>query len=148
MLRAHTAVLLLKCAERKGVVAEVANFIYRHNGSIQHADEHQDVDLGLFLMRVEWGLDDFKLPLEDFAREFAPVANEFQMEWQVRRSDQRPKVGIMVSRSGHCLADLLYRQQIGELACDIPVVISNHEDQRSLTEFYKIPFLHLPFKKE
>jgi formyltetrahydrofolate deformylase len=144
----NSAVLLLQCPERKGVVAAVANFIYSQNGSIAHADEHQDPDLGLFMMRVEWSLDDFKLPLEHFAHHFEPIAKEFQMTWRIAESNTRPRVCIFVSRSGHCLADLLYRQQIGELHCEIPLVISNHDEQRSLVEFYKIPFVHLPFIKD
>ena len=144
----NSAVLLLQCPERKGVVAAVANFIYSQNGSIAHADEHQDPELGLFMMRVEWSLEDFKLPLEHFAHHFEPIAREFQMKWRIAESNVRPRVAIFVSKSGHCLADLLYRQQIGELPCEIALVVSNHEDQRSLTEFYKIPFVHMPFVKD
>src|SRR3954468_3967586 len=136
----NSAVLLLQCPERKGVVAAVANFIYSQNGSIAHADEHQDPDLGLFMMRVEWSLADFKLPIEHFAHHFEPIAKEFGMTWRIAVSNVRPRVAIFVSRSGHCLADLLYRHQIGELPCEIPLVISNHDDQRALARFYKIPF--------
>jgi formyltetrahydrofolate deformylase len=135
-----TGVLLLQCPERKGVVAAVATFIYQHNGNIVRADEHQDPDVKLYFMRVEWDLNDFRLGLEDFRRLFAPVAREFGMEWRVTRSSYRPKVAIFVSKSGHCLADLLYRHQIGELRCEIPLVIGNHGDLRKLTEFYGIPF--------
>ena len=145
---ANSAVLLLQCPERKGVVAAVANFIYSQNGSISHADEHQDPDLGLFMMRVEWALEDFKLPIEHFAHHFEPIAREFQMQYRIARSSDRPRVAIFVSKSGHCLADLLYRQQIGELPCEIPLVISNHQDNRSLVEFYKIPFIFMPFEKD
>jgi formyltetrahydrofolate deformylase len=144
----NNAVLLLQCPEQKGVVAAVANFIYSQNGSIVHADEHKDVDLGQFMMRIEWSLQDFKLPLEHFAHHFEPIAREFRMQWRIAESSYRPKVAIFVSKSGHCLADLLYRHQIGELPCEIPLVISNHDDQRSLVEFYKIPFIHLPFVKD
>jgi formyltetrahydrofolate deformylase len=144
----NTAVLLLQCLERSGVVAAVANFIYSQNGSIMHADEHQDPELGLFMMRVEWSLADFKLPLEHFAHHFEPIARDFGMKWSIARSSYRPKVGIFVSKSGHCLADLLYRHHIGELPCEIPLVLSNHDDQRALVEFYKIPFVHLPFVKD
>jgi formyltetrahydrofolate deformylase len=144
----NNAVLLLQCPERIGVVAAVANFIYSQNGSIVHADEHKDVELGQFMMRVEWALQDFKLPLEHFAHHFEPVAREFDMQWRIAESSFRPKVAIFVSKSGHCLADLLYRHHIGELPCEIPLVISNHDDQRALVEFYKIPFIHMPFVKD
>jgi formyltetrahydrofolate deformylase len=144
----NNAVLLLQCPERIGVVAAVANFIYSQNGSIVHADEHKDVELGQFMMRVEWALQDFKLPLEHFAHHFEPVAREFDMQWRIAESSFRPKVAIFVSKSGHCLADLLYRHHIGELPCEIPLVISNHDDQHALVEFYKIPFIHMPFVKD
>ena len=131
----NTAVLLLQCLERSGVVAAVANFIYSQNGSIMHADEHQDPELGLFMMRVEWSLADFKLPLEHFAHHFEPIARDFGMKWSIAQSSYRPKVAIFVSKSGHCLADLLYRHHIGELPCEIPLVLSNHDDQHAMGEF-------------
>ena len=135
-----TGILLLRCPERKGVVAAVAGFVYEHDGNIVRADEYQDIGLGLFFMRVEWDLAGFRLPVERFGDAFSPLAQQFDMEWRVAVSSDRPKVAIFVSKSGHCLADLLYRHQIGELACDIPLVIGNHPDLRGLTEFYGIPF--------
>jgi len=144
----ETAILLLQCQEKKGVVAAVANFIYERNGNILHADEHQDADAGLFLMRVEWDLSGFTLPLAEFASAFRAVADAFQMTWRVAASSYRPRVAIFVSKSGHCLADLLYRHQIGELACDIPLIISNHDEQRRMAEFHGIPYHHLPVNKE
>ena len=135
-----TGILLLRCPERKGVVAAVAGFVYEHDGNIVRADEYQDIGLGLFFMRVEWELAGFRLPVERFGDAFSPVAQQFDMEWRLAVSSDRPKVAIFVSKSGHCLADLLYRHQIGELACDIPLVIGNHPDLRNLTEFYGIPF--------
>ena len=143
-----TGVLLLRCPERKGVVASVASFIYEHNGNIVRADEYQDLSLALFFMRVEWELADFRLPLSRFVDAFTPVASEFDMEWRVARSAHRPKTAIFVSKSGHCLADLLYRHQIGELRCDIALVVGNHPDLRSLSEFYKIPFHEIPVNKD
>ncbi len=136
--------MLLRCPERKGVVAAVAGFIYEHDGNIVRADEHQDVALGLFFMRVEWELREFNLPIDAFDAAFGPLARSFGMEWRVAASSYRPKVAIFVSKSGHCLADLLYRHQIGELRCEIPLVIGNHPDLRGLTEFYGIPFHEIP----
>jgi formyltetrahydrofolate deformylase len=144
----ETGILLLQCPERKGVVAAVAGFIYEHNGNIVRADEYQDVALGLYFMRLEWDLADFRLPIERFAEAFGPIASRFDMQWRVAASSYRPKVAIFVSKSGHCLADLLYRHQIGELACDVPLVISNHHDLRSITEFYGIPFHEIPVQPD
>jgi len=139
-----TAILLVDCPDQKGIVASVSDFLYRHNANILHADQHQDGDLGLFLMRVEWDLADFQLQTADFGREFAPVAERFQMRWRLELSSRRPRVAIFVSKYDHCLADLLYRHESGELACDVPLVISNHPEAERLAEFHGIPFHLLP----
>jgi formyltetrahydrofolate deformylase len=136
-------ILLLRCSDRKGVVAAVSGFISDHNGNITSADEHQDQELNLYFLRLEWTLADFDVDLSSFENAFAPIAREFAMTWSVARSSDRPRVAILVSKSGHCLADLLYRHQIGELPCDIRLVIGNHDDLRRITEFYGISFHHV-----
>ena len=140
----QTAVLLVTCPDRKGVVASIAEFIYRHNGNILHADEHGDGDKNLFLMRVEWDLAGFDILADEFAQNFTPLARQFDMQWRLSTSAVRPRVAIMVSRLDHCLADLLYRHKIGELACEIPLIISNHPDAQALTAFHQVPFQHIP----
>jgi formyltetrahydrofolate deformylase len=144
----NTAVLLINCPDRKGLVAAIADFLYTRNANILHADQHQDAAQGLFLMRVEWDLAGFTLPVEDFAREFTPLAEECHMKWRLALSTRRPRLAIFVSRYDHCLADLLYRHRSGELHCEIPLVVGNHEDVRPLVEFYGIPFHHVPVEKE
>ncbi len=144
----ETATLLISCPDRKGIVAAIAEFLYRHNANILHADQHQDAELGLFLMRVEWDLADFSIPLDTFAQAFAPVAEAFAMDWRLARSSDRPRVALFVSRYDHCLADLLYRHRAGELPCDIPLIVSNHGDTRSLAEFYGVPFHEIPVTTE
>jgi formyltetrahydrofolate deformylase len=141
---AHTGILLLQCPDRKGVVAAVSTFVYEHGGNIARADEHQDHDLNLYFLRLEWDLAEFDVPLERFGDHFAPLAQRFDMTWRMARSSYRPKIAIFVSKAGHCLADLLFRHQIGELGCDIPLVVSNHPDLRKLTEFYGIPYHEIP----
>jgi formyltetrahydrofolate deformylase len=140
----NTAILLIDCPDRKGLVAAIADFLYRHDANILHADQHQDAEQGLFLMRVEWDLAGFDLSVEQFKREFAPLAERFQMNWRLELSAERPKVAVFVSKYDHCLVDLLYRQQSGELACDIPLIVSNHPDAQRLAEFYRIPFHIIP----
>ena len=105
----HTAILLVDCPDRKGIVAAISDFLFRHNANILHADQHQDADLGLFLTRVEWDLADFKLQPTDFQKEFVSVAEQFQMRWRLELSATRPRIAIFVSMYDHCLADLLYR---------------------------------------
>jgi len=144
----NSAILLVACPDRKGEVASIADFVYRHNGNILHADEHADEESGLFLMRVEFDPKDFDLDLADFGKHFAPVAEKFQMKWRLAQSSQRPRMIILVSKYDHCLIDLLYRHQSGELACDIPLIISNHPDNQSLADFYKIPYAVVAITKD
>jgi len=148
MSHKNSAILLTQCPEQKGVVAAVANFIYKHNGNILHADDHQDPEFGLFMMRVEWELEGFDFAVDEFGAHFAPVAQKFKMQWRVARSGYRPRMAILVSKSGHCLADLLYSHHMGELQCEIPLIISNHPNTRRLAEFYQIPFHEILHAKD
>lgn len=143
----NTGVLLLTCPDRKGVVATVSDFVFRHNGNILHADEHGDADSGTFLMRVEFDLTGFDLTPEEFTEQISPIAEKFQMDWRLAQSNYRPKMAIMVSKYDHCLVDLLYRHKSGELACDIPLIISNHPDNQPIANFYGIPFSLVPVSK-
>lgn len=137
-----TAVLLIDCPDRKGLVATVAGILYRLGANITHADQHQDHDERLFFMRIEWDLTGFDLPA--FRAQFESTAAEFQMRWRLELMSELPRVALFVSRSLHCLADILHRHQAGELRCRIPFVISNHEDAEPLARFYGIGFHHIP----
>ncbi len=144
----NSAILLISCPDRKGEVATIADFVYRHNGNILHADEHADEESGLFLMRVEFDPKDFDIDLADFGKHFSPVAEAFQMTWRLAQSSLRQRMIILVSKYDHCLVDLLYRHKSGELACDIPLIISNHSDNQAIADFYKIPYAIVPVTKE
>src|SRR5271166_5823053 len=148
-----SAILLVSCPDAKGEVATIADFVYRHGGNILHADEHADEESGLFLMRVEFDPKDFDIDLTeknlaDFGKYFSPIADKFQMTWRLAQSSHRPRMIILVSKYDHCLVDLLYRHQSGELACDIPLIISNHPDNQAIADFYKIPYTVIPITKE
>ena len=140
----NTAILLIDCPDRKGIVAAVAEFLYRHNANILHADQHQDAERQLFLMRVEWDRTDFTLDAAEFTRKFAPLAERFAMRWRLELSALPHRVAIFVSKYDHCLVDLLYRHQSGELPCEIPLVVSNHPDTKRWAEFYGVPFHVIP----
>jgi len=148
-----SAILLISCPDRKGEVATIADFVYRHNGNILHADEHADEESGLFLMRVEFDPKEFDIDLSqpdlaDFTRNFTPIAEAFAMKWRLAQSSHRPRMIIFVSKYDHCLVDLLYRHQSGELNCDIPLIISNHPDNKAIADFYKIPYEVVNVTKE
>jgi formyltetrahydrofolate deformylase len=144
----NSAILLIACPDQKGVVATISDFVFRHNGNILHADEHADEGSNLFLMRVEFDPADFDIDLNDFAKHFSPIATKFQMTWRLAQSSRRQKMAILVSKYDHCLVDLLYRHKSGELACDIPLIISNHSDNQSIAEFYRIPYITIPVPKD
>ena len=122
----------------------IADFLFKHGGNILDADQHQDAELGLFFMRIEWSLGDFDLDERQFREAFAPLAVDAGFSWKVAFGRRKSSVALFVSRYQHCLIDLLYRQQIGELHCNIALILSNHEDARPLAEFYGLPFHHIP----
>ena len=141
-----TAVLLIDCPDRKGLVATVSSLLYRYGANITHADQHQDHEAGLFFMRVEWSLESFDLPA--FRAEFQNTGRELQMRWQLKSMSKVPRMAVFVSQYLHCLADILHRYQAGELNCSIPLVVSNHLEGESLARFYGIEFKHIPMRPE
>lgn len=144
----NSAILLITCPDRKGLVATISDFVFRHNGNILHADEHGDAESGLFLMRVEFDPKEFDINFSEFDKYFLPIAQKYQMQWRLAQSNHRPKMAILVSKYDHCLVDLLYRHKSGELACEIPIVISNHPDNKPIADFYRVPFSVIPVPKE
>ena len=144
----NSAILLVSCPDRKGIVASIAEFIFRHNGNILFNDEHGDEASNLFLTRVEFDPAHFDFPLSEFAQRFAPIARNFQMDWRLAHSTDRPRIAIFVSRYDHCLQDLLYRYQSGELQCEIPLIVSNHPVNQRIADFYRVPYFVFPVTKE
>jgi len=144
----NTAILLVQCPDRKGLDATIAEFLYRYDGNILHFEQHQAGEERYYLARVEWDLTGFTLNLSDFDGAFGPIAHKFGMNWCIRLGDYRPRVAIFVSKYDHCLVDLLYRQRNGELACDFPLIISNHADTKGHADFYGVPFHLIPVTKE
>ena len=141
-----TAVLLIDCPDRKGLVASVSGLLYKLGANIIHADQHQDHEAGLFFMRVEWMLADFDL--DRFRAEFETTAAKLNMRWQLERMAEKPRVAVFVSQYLHCLVDLLHRQHTGELQCQIPLIVSNHDEARDLAAFYGIEFHHMAVDRE
>lgn len=144
----NSAVLLVQCPDQKGLDAAIAEFIYRHGGNILRFELHQtELDRSYFA-RIEWDLAEFQLDLKDFPQRFAPIAEKFSMRFRVAVSSYRPRVTIFVSKFDHCLVDLLYRQRMGELRCEIPLIVSNHPDAKRQADFYGIPYHTIPVTKE
>ncbi len=143
-----SAVLLIDCPDRKGLVARVAGLLYEHSANILHADQHQDHDLGLFFMRVEFALNGSAgappFDLDRFRQAFGPLAAELDMRWNLVSNALRPRVALFCSQYMHCMADLLHRWRSCELDCEIPVIVSNHREVEPLAAFYGISFEHIP----
>ncbi|MDR0993298.1 MAG: formyltetrahydrofolate deformylase [Verrucomicrobiota bacterium] len=143
-----TAILLISCPDRHGIVAALSSFITRQNGNIVALDQYVDPVDGVFFARMEWEVEGFAIPTENFAREFNALAEPFDITWSLHRSDQRLRMGLMFSRQLHCLYDILARYESGEWPVDIAVAVSNHNDHRGLVERFGIPFHHLPVTAE
>ena len=137
-----TGRLLIACPDARGIVAAVAGFIADHGGNLLDADQHTDHEHGEFFMRAVFDLTGCDLPPASFAGAFAPLAERHTMRWRVKWSHERKRVAILVGRQAHCLQDLLMRAQAGELAMEIPFIISNHADLEPMARSAGIEFRH------
>ncbi|WP_207063709.1 formyltetrahydrofolate deformylase [Motiliproteus sp. SC1-56] len=140
--------LVIACPDRVGIVAMVSNFISSHGGSITEASQHSDSSTGWFFMRYEINAASLAFSLEELRSGFEPIAQSFNMEWRLENVARPKRVMLMASREAHCLADLLYRYHSGELHCEIPCVVSNHDDLRRMVEWHGIPYHHVPVSRE
>jgi formyltetrahydrofolate deformylase len=135
-------ILTVKCPDRKGIVAAIAGFLAAHDASITESHHSDDLLTGRFYMRLVFRPDSAAMPPIAAIRDgLAGIAERFALEWDLHDASERPRVLIAVSKSGHCLYDLLHRWRSGALAIDIPAVISNHEDMRSFVEWSGIPYV-------
>ena len=139
--------LVVSCPDKVGIVAAVSLFVAQRSGSLLESNHHTDVEQGWFYMRNVIRADSLAVSLETFREEFAPLAEEFSMQWYVRDNNELQRVVVLASQASHCLADILHRWKSGELACQIPCVISNHENLRSMVEWHGIPFHYVPVPK-
>ena len=146
--KAVTAVLLLSCPDQKGLVASVSDFLYRNDGNIIHADQHTDAEEGIFLQRVEWELAGFRVPREEISEAFRPIAERFAMTWSLNFSDYLPRIAVFVSGQAHCMYDLLARRRMEDLRGEIPLVISNHPELRSVAEGFGAKYHRFPITAE
>jgi formyltetrahydrofolate deformylase len=139
-----TAVLLLSCPDRSGIVHAVAEFVLTIGGNILHAEQHVDHEAGIFFQRVEFDFDEHKTARAQLRLTFDDVERRFGMDVSLRFADDRPRIALLASRQAHCLADLLGRWRSGELPAEVAVVVSNHEEHAALADFSGVAFFHLP----
>ncbi len=143
-------VLTVICPDRIGIVAAVTGLLARLGGSVLEAAQHGDLATGKFFLRIEIVADSLPSGIgpDELRAAFGPTASEFAMDWKLSDTDVPKRAVLLVSKEDHCLADLLYRWRAGDLECDIPCVIANHEDLRALVEWYGIPFRWVPVGTE
>ena len=139
-----STLLRLSCPDRVGLLAHIANFVARHGGNLTEVHQYTDPDAGWFFTRMEIDTRTLAIDLMNLRKEFTPMAIELQAEWTLRTAEARRKVVVMVSKLGHCLADLLWRWHSGELDFEIAAVISNHENLRPMVEREGLEFCHIP----
>jgi formyltetrahydrofolate deformylase len=137
--------LLISCSDRPGIVAAVSRFLFEQGANIVHSDQHTtDPTGGAFFMRVAFDLPDLADRAAAIAMQFRPVAAEFAMDWRLEDAGRAKRLAIFVSREEHCLLELLWQQQAGDLPAQIAMVVSNHDDLRGIVEARDIPFHHVP----
>lgn len=139
----HRYTLTLSCPDRVGIVAAVSGFVAQHGGFIVEASYHTDQETQRFFMRQEIRAGSLPFDASGLRAQFAALAEQFRMDWQVSDSAVKKRVVVLVSKQDHCLNDLLHRWRSGELEVEIPCVISNHEDLRGFVEWHGIPFHHV-----
>ena len=142
------ATLLVSCPDRKGIVASLAQTLYGHGANILDADQHTDTVAGMFFQRIRFDLATLttdRVAMEHGIRE---VAERFGMEWRLSYAERVKRVAIFVSKYDHCLYDLLQRHGVGELACDVAAIVSNHPTLAPVAEHFGVPFHHLPKDRE
>ncbi len=146
---ARSAILLIHCRDRQGLVAAITDFIARNNGNIIYLDQHVDAQQQVFFMRVEWELDQFRIPSGEIGAQFqSELAERFDMHWRLHFNNERPRMAVFVSKLPHCLFDILGRCQSGEWQIDVPLIVSNHEDLRPIAERFGIDYHVLPITPE
>jgi formyltetrahydrofolate deformylase len=143
-----TAILLLHCPDKQGLLALVTEFINSNNGNILYLDQHVDREEKLFYMRVEWELENFNIPKDKIADYFQTLfGNKHSMTFHLYFSEEKPRMAIFVSKMSHCLFDLLARYTAGEWNVEIPFIISNHPDMQPVAEGFGIDYHVFPVNK-
>ena len=145
---ANSAILLIHCPDQHGLVALVTEFVHKNRGNILDLDQHVDQELNHFFMRIEWDLTGFLIPKDKINDYFNTlIGATYQMKWSLKFTERKPRMVLFVSKASHCLYDILQRYGTGEYKCEIPAIISNHEQLRYIADRFQIPFHHIPITK-
>ncbi len=137
-------ICLIQCTDRKGLLAAIVNWCSDRNFNIIHCQQHTDTRENRYYMRIELSMSDLQTSRSQFTEEFGEFAKTLDLTWEVHFSDYVPRVAIMVSKTSHCLYDLIARKNEGDLTCEFPLIISNHPDLEIIANQFRIPFYYLP----
>ncbi len=141
----NTAILLIFCPDKQGILAIVTEFLNTNKGNILYLDQHVDREEKIFYMRVEWELDGFSIQRNKIGEYFNTlIGKKFHMTWTLHFSNNIPRMALFVSKMPHCLFDILSRYAAGEWDVEIPLIISNHEKLKPVAERFDIDFYHFP----
>jgi formyltetrahydrofolate deformylase len=141
----NRARMLISCPDQPGIVAAVSQFLFEYGANIVQSDQYtMDPEGGMFFIRIEFDLAELASRVEQLRADFSVVAEKFTMDWSLSLASQKKRIAIFVSKEDHALLELLWHWRAGDLNADIAMVISNHDDMRSLVEPFGIPFHHIP----
>jgi formyltetrahydrofolate deformylase len=143
-----TAVLLLSCRDRVGLVSRISHFIFERGGNILSLNEHVDTDEKQFFIRLSWDMQNFTIPASEVHEAFAPMAKEFGASFSLKFMEKKLKIAIFVSKYAHCLQEILWRYSLNEFPVEVKLIISNHPDLEPLAAHHKIPYYIFPVTKE
>ncbi len=144
----NTATLLVRCPDRKGLVAALAQRLYELGTNILDADQHTDSSAGLFFQRIRFDLAGVGIERSYLEERIREITDRYEMNWTISYAENRKRMAIFVSRYDHCLYDLLLRHRAGELACEIPLIVSNHPDLKAVADHFGVAFHTFPVTKE
>lgn len=141
----NRARMLISCPDQPGIVAAVSQFLFEYGANIVQSDQYtMDPEGGMFFIRIEFDLAELASRVDKLRTDFSVVAEKFSMDWSLSLASQKKRIAIFVSKEDHALLELLWHWRAGDLNADIAMVISNHNDMRSLVEPFGIPFHHIP----
>ncbi|MEM9422774.1 MAG: formyltetrahydrofolate deformylase, partial [Pseudomonadota bacterium] len=145
--RTNAPILTLSCPDARGIVATVSSYLAEAGCNILQSAQFDDLESGLFFMRVQFDLGG-NASLGELTAGFSPIARRLSLDWQLHDMSAPMRILVMASKADHCLTDLLHRQKRGEIHADICGVISNHPDVDAIAKFYGVPFFHMPVNAE